>query len=603
MHICNGTGRVRRALAGATLAASMLAVPAVRAGAQPALAPRDGGHAQLMPVMGARPPRESAFVNTSGAWEQTPNPAYAGGPLIQHVKVVQVLWGAENPGSGVTYTPQVKGTVTPNLQTFYSQVTNSSYMDWLKEYNAGGQTINRGTFVNKFQIAPAPANDGSQVSTVIKGQTYGVIDDTNIQNELKSQIAASHLPAPDADTLYMLHFPSARAITVGGFNSIQDFCAYHSAYVPASGPHVRYAVVPDTSAAVGQCFGDTPWRNLTALASNQLTGAITDPDGALASSLGQYPAGWFDDNLIPFTPVPWGEVSDICTGVESRVIGADTVVYSVQRAWSSRSQRCVTQRTISVGDASVLEGDAGQRGIRIPITLSDPSTSADVTVQYTVTGGTATGPATQAPGVDFGMPGSVLASGTVTFARVSGQTPVRQTVLAMVYGDTDVESNETFTVTLSSPSNGYTLGRSVATATILDDDATPLPAGKLRAIGIGDSSVSYGSFGVRQLVFPISLSKAIQYPTVIHWTLHDGTAKLGPEYLGGHTGVDPDTTSGVAVIPAGSTGVFLYVDVRASHMATTTKQMTVSLEQVSIYPLPGWMAIARNAGTGTIFVG
>jgi hypothetical protein len=82
-----------------------------------------------------------------------------------------------------------------------------------------------------------------------------------------------------------------------------------------------------------------------------------------------------------------------------------------------------------------------------------------VTVNYATANGSATA------GTDY-----VAAAGTVTFA--AGE--VSKTIGIGVVGDSAVESDETFTVTLSSPS-GATLSRTVATGTIANDDVVPGP--------------------------------------------------------------------------------------------------------------------------------
>ena len=63
--------------------------------------------------------------------------------------------------------------------------------------------------------------------------------------------------------------------------------------------------------------------------------------------------------------------------------------------------------------------------------------------------------------------GGILPSGTVSFA--AGETS--KTVTVNVAGDTTVEPDEGFTVTLSSPT-GATLGTASATGTIRNDDAS-----------------------------------------------------------------------------------------------------------------------------------
>jgi len=96
--------------------------------------------------------------------------SYFGGPVISNVHVVEVLYGS---GS---YLPQVAGTTTPNMETFFSDLTgtHSGYISLLTQYDTPasggtGQTIGNGMFDGLFQIVPSPGNDGS------------TIDDTQIQ--------------------------------------------------------------------------------------------------------------------------------------------------------------------------------------------------------------------------------------------------------------------------------------------------------------------------------------------------------------------------------------------------------------------------------------
>ena len=112
--------------------------------------------------------------------------------------------------------------------------------------------------------------------------------------------------------------------------------------------------------------------------------------------------------------------------------------------------------TVSVGNASVVEGDIGTTTLSLPVTLSGPS-GREVDVDYATSDGTATA------GSDYSA-----TSGTLVFA--AGETSKQIDV--SVTGDLLVEGNQTFTVTLSSPFNAD-LGASVATGTITNDDANP----------------------------------------------------------------------------------------------------------------------------------
>lgn len=112
--------------------------------------------------------------------------------------------------------------------------------------------------------------------------------------------------------------------------------------------------------------------------------------------------------------------------------------------------------TISIADVSVNEGNAGTTAASFVVTLSTTSTSP-VTVKYATTDGTAKA------GSDY-----TSANGTFTFAP--GEKS--KTINVNVTGDTTVEPDETFTLSLTSAGNA-TISKATATGTIKNDDKTP----------------------------------------------------------------------------------------------------------------------------------
>ena len=108
---------------------------------------------------------------------------------------------------------------------------------------------------------------------------------------------------------------------------------------------------------------------------------------------------------------------------------------------------------VSIMNASIAEGDAGDVVMNFTVSLSATSTGT-VTVNYTTVDGSAIAPA------DYDM-----ASGLLSFA--SGTTT--QNVPITVHGDATPEGDQSFTIRLSTPGNA-TLGTATATGTIIDDD-------------------------------------------------------------------------------------------------------------------------------------
>jgi hypothetical protein len=115
------------------------------------------------------------------------------------------------------------------------------------------------------------------------------------------------------------------------------------------------------------------------------------------------------------------------------------------------------QPTISIGDQSQAEGNAGTSSFDFAVTLSNPSDQT-ITVHYTTTDGTATQPS------DYSSAG-----GTVTF--MPGATS--ETVSASVNGDATFEGDETFTVNLDSPTNS-TIADGTGLGTLQNDDSQPM---------------------------------------------------------------------------------------------------------------------------------
>ena len=113
---------------------------------------------------------------------------------------------------------------------------------------------------------------------------------------------------------------------------------------------------------------------------------------------------------------------------------------------------------LSVGDVSLREGDSGTAELMFVVTLDKAATSR-VTVNYATTDGTATA------GSDY-----AALAGKLTFAP--GETS--KMVHVAVKGDTVVEANETFSLTLSG-ARGTTIADATAVGQITDDDTQQDP--------------------------------------------------------------------------------------------------------------------------------
>ena len=139
--------------------------------------------------------------------------------------------------------------------------------------------------------------------------------------------------------------------------------------------------------------------------------------------------------------------------------------------------------------ASKGEGNTGSTQFTFTVTRSGNTTGLS-SVTYTVAGSGAN----PANATDF--IGGALPTGTVSFAAGETSKPITINVA----GDTTVEANEGFTVTLSEPSAGTTITTAAATGTIVDDDGATVET-LVTAINVGGQQFTTAN-GITYLADP-----------------------------------------------------------------------------------------------------
>ena len=153
-----------------------------------------------------------------------------------------------------------------------------------------------------------------------------------------------------------------------------------------------------------------------------------------------------------------------------------------------------------------------------------------------------------------------MAATTLTFD--AGQE--EKTVTVQTTEDSAAENDETFTVTLSSPSNA-TIPDATAKGTIEDDDGTTLPT-----LSVGNASATEGA----DISFPLTLSAAASAAVTVTCTA---------SIESGDTAVAADlaTTTGTASIGIGATSGPCFIETVQDTIAEDNETFTVTLSGVS----------------------
>ncbi len=221
---------------------------------------------------------------------------------------------------------------------------------------------------------------------------------------------------------------------------------------------------------------------------------------------------------------------------------------------------------LSIGNATVLEGDSGTRAMKFAVVLNAKSAST-VTVPYSTSAGSATS------GTDF-----TAKSGVLTFLP----NAISKTISISVKGDAALEATESFTVNLGAPSATAVVADGVGTATIIDDDGSAA-----LQLGIGDVAVPEGDNGaVVKAQFLVSLDHAPGATVTVNYATNIGSAGAN----------DFTSKSGALTFTATQTSKVVTISIRREWIPEGDEVFTVQLSGAS----GAGVVTVRSTGTATI---
>ena len=278
----------------------------------------------------------------------------------------------------------------------------------------------------------------------------------------------------------------------------------HSLSSVVAGPVIIPAVsVSDASAAEGDAVAFTV--SLSAATSQQVTVAYATSDGT-ATAGSDYTA---ESGTLTFAANETSKTVSVATTDDSVDEDDETFTLTLSSPANATLGDAAATGTINDNDESLpsvsVSGASASEGEAVAFTVSlSPASSQQVTVDYATSDGTA------AAGSDY-----TAQSGTLTFAA----NEISQTVSVATTDDSVDEDDETFTLTLSSPTNA-TLGDAAATGTINDNDES------LPSVSVSGASASEGE----AVAFTVSLSPASSQQVTVDYATSDGTAAAGSDY-------------------------------------------------------------------------
>jgi hypothetical protein len=291
------------------------------------------------------------------------------------------------------------------------------------------------------------------------------------------------------------------------------------------------SVAISTAAAVSESAGTATFTvTLTGNVQEPFTVSYSTTDGS-ATAPGDYTAA--TTGIVSF---PAGSVSGT-TQTFLVTINNDNLVETGE-TFSATLNSITGLTTITVAGATasttIIDNDAAT----VAISALSPVNEASGTATFTVT---LTGEVQQAFTVNYATsngtasaPGDYIANttGSVTFPANS-QSGATQTFTVTVVNDNVVESDETFSVSLTGITGLTTIGTASATTTIIDNDAA----------GVSISAPATVSEATGIATFTVTLTGNVQESFTVNYATTDGGAIAPGDYA---------NTTGSVIFPAGS---------------------------------------------------
>jgi hypothetical protein len=219
------------------------------------------------------------------------------------------------------------------------------------------------------------------------------------------------------------------------------------------------------------------------------------------------------------------------------------------------------QKSIRINDASVVEGDSGQKNMTFTISWTGSKGGAAPTVHY------ATADASATAGADY-----TTTTGTASLTNGGCRCA---TVNVPILGDTMTEGTETFTVNLSAPTNA-TIADAQGVGTIFDNEGPP-------SFVVTDAT---GAEAGGPLSFSVLLTNANGSSVSVDYATADGSALVGSDYT---------AKSGTLTFTPGQTSKTVAVTILDDALAEDDETFSLNLSNAT-----GGIAIADAAGLGTI---
>ena len=254
------------------------------------------------------------------------------------------------------------------------------------------------------------------------------------------------------------------------------------------------------------------------------------------------------------------EAGAICTDEENPVMLSNSPAATIAGPEAGDDTVNTAEPNASIVGGTATEGTDASIGFTVTL---DNAATGTVTMDYATADGTATA------GSDY-----TSTSGTLTF--VAGTTS--QTISVPIADDSENESDETFTVTLSNPT-GATLETSSATGTIANRTVTAPPSASISSAGTATEGTD------ASVAFTVTLDKTATGTVTIDYATSDGTASAGSDYT---------STAGTLTFAAGTTSRTITVPIADDSVNESDETFTVTLSN------PSGASLGTSSASATI---